>query len=120
MGLFDYFTKESTVEKKPKATHSTQQNINAQPIQPNENTPQNTANNPSIGLFYPKSYKDVFEIIDFLRLNKPAVVHMNNVKNDTIQRIVDILSGACYALHCTLTPIQNNTIFMISPQLQVM
>lgn len=115
MGLFDYFTKETeTEEKRPKTN---------KPVgfssRKNGGLNDKTDDNVSVRVFKPTSFDDVCQIIDFLLLSKPAVVNMEAVKDDTIQRVMDILSGACYALHGDISEISKN-IYLISPDAQLM
>lgn len=113
MGLFDYFFKEKPSDDKKS---------NKQPVRPagfgnkNNAAEQNKVpdGNVSVRVFKPTSFEDVCEIIDFILLNKPAVVNMEDVKDDTIQRVIDILCGACYALHGDISEISKN-IYLLSP-----
>lgn len=67
-----------------------------------------------IEVFYPKSFSDVENIINYLRGGKNAIVHLTEVKLETAIRILDLLSGAIYALGGGLYEIQKN-VFMFSP-----
>ncbi len=110
MGLFDFFTKEDESSKKNNKSRQT-----GFSIKNNGSTTEKTANdNVSVRVFKPNSFDDVSRIIDFLLLNKPAVVNMEAVSDDTIQRVMDILCGACYALHGDISEISKN-IYLISP-----
>ncbi len=117
MGLFDFFTKETEGNnKKPSKNRSatfTNRKLNDAAVS------SNNADNVAVRVFKPTSFDDVCQIIDFLLLNKPAVVNMEAVKDETIQRVMDILSGACYALHGDISEISQN-IYLISPDGQVM
>lgn len=108
MGLFDFFTKEAEPEKKAKSSRPV--GFSSQKKQHGSN-PDN--DNVQVKVFYPKSFDDVCEIIDFLLLNKPVVVNMETIKDETIQRVMDILSGACYALRGNISEISKN-IYLIS------
>lgn len=115
MGLFDFFVKETPIEEK-KSTKKTNRQMNFGGKTGTEN--RRSDENISVRVFKPTSFDDVCEIIDFLLLNKPAVVNMEAVKDDTTQRVMDILSGACYALHGDISEISQN-IYLISPDGQV-
>ncbi|MBR7135769.1 MAG: cell division protein SepF [Clostridia bacterium] len=116
MGLFDFFTKETEVQekktpaKKPVGFSSSKINGSQQPVQ----RQQAADGNVPVRVFKPTSFQDVCAIIDFLLLNKPAIVNVEAVKDQTIQRVMDILSGACYALHGEISEISHN-IYLISP-----
>lgn len=68
-----------------------------------------------VAVFVPSSYSEVERIIDTLKLGKTAVVHLNELKSDTALRILDMLSGAIYALGGGVYEMEKN-IFMFSPQ----
>lgn len=65
-------------------------------------------------IFRPTSFNDVERIIDALRAGKNAIVHLENLKPATALRVLDMLSGAIYALNGGLYEIQKNT-YMFSP-----
>lgn len=115
MGLFDFFTKETEAEpKKNKPVRPV--GFSSRKSGANE---EKTDDNVAVRVFKPTSFDDVCQIIDFLLLNKPAVVNVEAVKDDTIQRVMDILSGACYALHGDISEISKN-IYLLSPEGQMM
>ena len=53
----------------------------------------------SIQEFRPRSFDDVASVIDLLLTKKPAIVYLTEVRDNTSQRVLDILSGAIYALN---------------------
>lgn len=65
-------------------------------------------------IFRPTSFNDVERIIDALRAGKNTVVHLESLKPATALRVIDLLSGAVYALGGGLYEIQKNT-YMFSP-----
>lgn len=67
-----------------------------------------------IGVFSPTSFNDVEKIIDALKGGKTAIVHLNELKTDTALRILDMLSGAIYAIEGGVYEMEKN-IFMFSP-----
>ena len=67
-----------------------------------------------ITVFDPKSYDDVQKMIDALKEGKNAVVHLEKLKKETAMRILDMLSGAIYALGGGVYEMEEN-IFMFSP-----
>ena len=100
MGVFDLFgrnsgIKESRSERKEK---------------PFINPP----NNAPLAVFEPSEYRDVEKIIDALKAGKNAMVHLNKLKPETAKRVIDMLSGAIYALDGGVYEMQNN-VYMFSP-----
>lgn len=67
-----------------------------------------------VSVFVPKSFSDVEKIIDALRSGKNSIVHLNDVKSETAIRILDLLSGAVYALRGDVYEMDKN-VFMFSP-----
>ena len=96
MSFFDLFNKEDRTK-----TEKRRQNLNSEsPLE----------------VFYPSSYKDVEKIIDSLRRGKTVMVHLNSLNVDTKNRIIDMLSGAVYALCGGLYETEKNSdIFIVSP-----
>ena len=59
--------------------------------------------------FRPRSFDDVAGIIDCLLDNKPALVFLTEVRDTTAQRVLDILSGAAYALYSKICEVGEET-----------
>lgn len=101
MGLFDLFGKE------PKTKTERNSRIGF------DDKLENGKDAP-VAVFSPESYKDVENIIDTLRSGKNAIVHLTALKTDTAVRVLDMLSGAIYALGGGVYEMGKN-IFMFSP-----
>lgn len=103
MGLFDLFgrtprTKEPrTTTQKPFATSH------------NADSKQGP-----VTVFEPTSYEDVEKMIDALKDGKNTIVHLEKLKPEAAIRIIDMLSGAIYALGGGVYEMEKN-IFMFSP-----
>ena len=67
-----------------------------------------------VTVFEPTSYEEVEKIIDALKEGKNVVVHLEKLKNESAIRIIDMLSGAIYALGGGVYEMGKN-IFMFSP-----
>ena len=102
MGLFDLFGKETKSERVSGRT-----GIDS-PIN------HDMQKKGPVSVFSPTSYKDVEIIIDCLKANKTAIVHLTQLKTETAIRILDMLSGAVYALNGGVYEMEKN-IFMFSP-----
>ncbi len=101
MGAFDFLGRDSKIRKEEKQRE-------AKPA-----TAEGGFNSP-VAVFSPTSYEDVSTIIDTLKRGKTAVVHLNELKTETAIRVLDMLSGAIYALDGGVYEMQKN-IFMFSP-----
>ncbi len=100
MGVFDLFGKNS----------KTKQNRGER----NEKVFLNQPSNAPLAVFEPADYSEVEKIIDALKAGKNAMVHLNKLKPETANRIIDMLSGAVYALDGGVYEMQNN-VYMFSP-----
>ena len=67
-----------------------------------------------VSVFAPTSYNDVEVIIDTIKSGKTAIVHLKELKTETAIRVLDMLSGAIYALSGGVYEMEKN-IFMFSP-----
>ena len=67
-----------------------------------------------VSIFKPASFDDVASIIDALNVGKTAIVHLTSLKAETQVRVIDILSGAIYALGGGVYEMEKN-VFMFSP-----
>ncbi len=67
-----------------------------------------------VAVFSPTSFDAVENIIDTLKAGKNAVVHLTELKTETAIRVLDMLSGAIYALGGGVYEMGKN-IFMFSP-----
>ncbi len=103
MGVFDLFGREPR-------TKTTKEEVHFEP-----RTSERTENGKGpVSVYCPTSYRYVEKIIDALRSNKTAVVHLAELKPETAIRILDMLSGAVYALGGGVYEMEKN-IFMFSP-----
>lgn len=62
----------------------------------------------------PKEYKDVQGIIDNLKRREAVIVDLNNIADESAQRILDILSGAVYGLSGSIHRI-TGALFLLTP-----
>lgn len=69
---------------------------------------------PPYSVISPTGYDDVSLIIDELKAGKTIVVHLTELKTETALRVLDMLSGAIYALDGGVYEMQKN-IYMFSP-----
>ncbi len=109
MGIFDLFGKEPKSKSEQTERRGVGFGLNQDQVF------NNTDNNHGpVSVFAPKSFKDVSAIIDALKLGKNAIVHLTELKTETSIRVLDLLSGAIYALGGGVYEMQKN-IFMFSP-----
>lgn len=69
-------------------------------------TPQNPTNG-SFVVSYPKSLEDIQGLIVGLKNNNSALVNFCNAPKSLMQRMIDFLSGACYALDASISKIMD-------------
>lgn len=105
MGLFDLFGKD------PKERVSEREERRAA-VQPEPLT-EDKKDGP-VAVFVPESFADVERIIDKMKEGKNTVVHLNKLKKETAVRVLDLLSGAIYALGGGIYEMEKE-VFMFSP-----
>ena len=105
MGIFDLFGRDtkSTNDR----TKLSDTNYNGYGIEVNDKKGP-------VAVFKPTAFDDVELIIDAIKAGKNAVVHLEELKNETAIRVLDMLSGAIYALGGGVYEMGKN-IFMFSP-----
>lgn len=107
MGLFDFFGRES--KSKPE---NGRRNVNER-LSEFSPAAKESGKGP-VSVFSPTCYDDVETIINCLKTGKTAIVHLTGLKTETAIRILDLLSGAVYALDGGVYEMEKN-IFMFSP-----
>lgn len=108
MGLFDLFGRE------PKQTRETGRVASGERQFFDNRTEGERETKGPVTVFKPSSFADVEKIINCLKSGKTAIVHLTELKQNTSIRILDLLSGAVYALNGGVYEMQSN-IFMFSP-----
>lgn len=106
MGFFEFLTKKVAVKPKKadKAESTPDEKVSAEPT-----SGLKRGNYAHIDEFRPRSFDDVAAIIDCLMGGKPAIVYLTEVRDTTAQRVLDILSGAAYALYGNVGEIGDET-----------
>jgi cell division inhibitor SepF len=104
MGVFDLFGREPRTKKEDRTKLEFSDNLSMG---------VNDKNGPVV-VFSPTSFSDVESIIDSIRAGKNAVVHLTELKTETAIRVLDMLSGAIYALGGGVYEMGKN-VFMFSP-----
>ncbi|MBO5066997.1 MAG: cell division protein SepF [Clostridia bacterium] len=105
MGVFDLFGREPRTKKEDRTATKKFNDGLAGEI--------NDKKGP-VSVFSPTSFSDVEIIIDAIRAGKNAVVHLTELKTETAVRVLDMLSGAIYALGGGVYEMGKN-VFMFSP-----
>ncbi|PWM71408.1 MAG: hypothetical protein DBX59_08900 [Bacillota bacterium] len=106
MGLFDFFGK----EKRGGAEDERSRRISFDDFKTGEYSDTPTQNGP-VTVFHPKSFQDVEKVINTLKSGKNAIVYLNELSTATGYRVLDMLSGAVYALDGSVYELQNNMFF---------
>jgi cell division inhibitor SepF len=88
----------------------------AQPIQSSKVLPLNQNAQMEILNFTMSSYEMTGEVSSYIKNRKPIIVNMQKLSPSEIQRAVDFLTGACYALDGTVERVGDNHIFIFAPQ----
>lgn len=62
----------------------------------------------------PKDYEDCRGIADHLKSRKIVVLNVSDMETNADQRLLDFVSGACYALQATVEEVSSGT-YILSP-----
>lgn len=103
MGFFEFLSKGKTENTKKQRVDVQQNNVD-------DFSP--TSGN--IEVFKPKSFDEVAQIIDRLLEGKPVIVHLTDVRETTAQRVIDLLSGAIYAINGNLCELKKD-VYIFTP-----
>lgn len=95
MGVFDSFIKPESERKSKKESSRVYDAFSPEQSAGMQNVP----GMPSI--FRPRCFEDLYSVIDELKLGKSVIVHLTELKETTAIRVLDILTGAAYALNGT-------------------
>ena len=104
MGVFDFFDKNNNLKKNDKLERR---------IRIPEDDLKSTDKGPIV-VFHPKSFDEVETIIDKLKNKGQALVYLTALKQETALRVLDLLSGAIYALDGGVCEVEKN-IFLFTP-----
>ena len=102
MGLFDGFFKEEQVTKKTRPTGGEISYEQAYKETEGASIDPNSDNLPTP--LKPKSFEDVYALLDQLKLGRAVAVNCSELKETTAIRVLDILCGAAYALQGSWKP----------------
>lgn len=105
MGVFDSFIKPES-ERRPKKEAQKPFNMSEMP--------NSSSIAGSFEKFYPRSFNELYSIIDALRLGKSVIVYCTELKESTAIRVLDILAGATYALKGKWEPVVDE-VFLFTP-----
>ena len=100
MGVFDLFGRE------PKTKTDRTKTVDAVSDMNDKTGP--------VAVFSPTSFDEVEVVIDAMKNGKNTVVHLTELKTETAIRVLDMLSGAIYALGGGVYEMSKN-VFMFSP-----
>lgn len=75
---------------------------------PARKTYENAAGNKPMQIRHPRSFADVEEIIDRFKDRLTVIVYLQELSASTAERVVDILSGAIYALGGGMAELQKD------------
>jgi len=79
------------------------------------NHPAADMGQPEMRIFQMKDFNDAKKVIDDMLANRSVLINLEYVDVDESQRIVDMLSGAIYALEASFNKVAANT-YLIAPQ----
>ena len=105
------FTKK---EASPAVT-SSQSKITPMRSRSNNSRGNGQVSNMEVCVIKPSSFEDVREITDTLLSGRTVILNMEGLDMALAQRIIDFISGACYAIDGNLQKV-SNFIFILTPK----
>jgi len=119
------YKKKLTKKSEPARTPAREKNITQQPASsvPKSSTRNNNKIIPlkshnrgmEVCVLRPTSFDDSREITDILLTGRAAVINLEGIDVETAQRIIDFISGSCYAMSGNIQKI-SNYIFIVTPE----
>ncbi len=110
MSLFDFFGRNTTVDQTPG------RGTNGSRIMPQDNFAVGREEKESpLTVCRPHSFKDVENIIDILKTGKQVMLQTESLQNQTKFRVLDLLSGAIYALGGGVYEVKEDT-YIFTPK----
>lgn len=69
----------------------------------------------SINRYCPRSFDDVAKIIDVLLSGEPVIINVTALENRTAQRVLDLMSGALYAINGNMCELEKE-VYLFTPK----
>ncbi|MCR5452738.1 MAG: cell division protein SepF [Lachnospiraceae bacterium] len=112
----EYYEEELDVEKKSRGRNSnndsSQKTSKITPMRKSSSSQRSSSM--EVCVIKPSSFEDVREITDTLLANRTVILNMEGLDMALAQRIIDFISGACYAIEGNLQKV-SNFIFILTP-----
>ncbi len=86
---------------------------------PTDATTYYNSNKNSFAIFHPKSFDDVESAISMLRDQHTIIVYLDKLKAEDAQRVLDLLSGAVFALNGNVFEMQKDIFMMTSSNVDI-
>lgn len=106
--MFDFFTKTENANNKKSNQKTAPREKSRRIINFNQNNDSEHLNGSGYRVILPRSFEDVSKIIELLSVNRPVIVNLKEVEDETAQRVLDILCGAVCALNGGVYELENN------------
>ena len=120
----DEYYEEDMEEQTPRRSHSAKKEAaptvtaapsKITPIRSRGNSRSGQVSNMEVCVIKPSSFEDVREITDTLLSGRTVILNMEGLDMALAQRIIDFISGACYAIDGNLQKV-SNFIFILTPK----
>lgn len=86
--------------------------------QSNNSLTSPTASINNVNVSTPSTFRDIQELVNSLRRHEAVIVDMSRIHPDCVERVLDYLSGAVYALEGTEKSV-SKTIYMFTPKVSL-
>ncbi|WP_302625486.1 cell division protein SepF [uncultured Eubacterium sp.] len=105
---------QSTTSNRSRNTRATSQVKNSRSSRNSKVVPMRSSNDMEVCVMKPTHYEETKDIINTLLEGKSVVLNLEGMKLDLAQRIVDSVSGGCYAIQGNLQKI-SGYIYLVTP-----
>lgn len=105
---------QSTTSTRVRNTRATSQVKNSRNSRSSKVVPMRSSNDMEVCVMKPTHYEETKDIINTLLDGKSVVLNLEGMKLDLAQRIVDSVSGGCYAIQGNLQKI-SGYIYLVTP-----
>ena len=73
------------------------------------------ASGQQVVLFNPKNFDEAGELVTYVSQGRSLVMALEGLQTDTARRLLDFISGICFAMNAKITPVSAKTYF-ITPE----
>ena len=93
--------------------------ILSRPRRNNKITPLRGSRSMEVRVLRPVDFESCQEISDIIIANKAAIINFESVSSEEAQRIIDFVSGSCYAVDGTVKQVSENIVIVTPNNIEI-